>query len=41
MTKGKTTEDSHLKGTLAAVFLLGFFLIFTWVSVYFLFLERL
>lgn len=39
--KGKATEDSNLKGTLASVFLLGFFLIFMWVSVYFLFLERL
>ncbi|ANB60964.1 cytochrome c oxidase subunit 2A [Anoxybacteroides amylolyticum] len=38
---GKTTEESNLKGTLASVFLLGFFLIFTWVSVYYLFLERL
>lgn len=34
-------EHSELKGTLASVFLLGFFLIFTWVSVYYLFLERL
>ncbi|ANB56269.1 putative membrane protein [Anoxybacillus sp. B7M1] len=41
MTKGKAAEDNHLKGTLVSVFLLGFFLIFTWVSVYFLFLERL
>jgi hypothetical protein len=41
-TKVKTAEEkTSLKGTLASVFLLGFFLIFTWVSVYFLFLERL
>jgi len=39
--KGKAVEDNNLKGTLASVFLLGFFLIFTWVSVYYLFLERL
>ncbi|MBA2875490.1 cytochrome c oxidase subunit 2A [Thermaerobacillus caldiproteolyticus] len=34
-------EQTSLKGTLTSVFLLGFFLIFTWVSVYFLFLHRL
>ncbi|WP_027409171.1 hypothetical protein [Anoxybacteroides tepidamans] len=37
----KTSENSNLKGTLASSFLVGFFLIFTWVSVYFLFLKRL
>jgi hypothetical protein len=34
-------QETPLKGTLASVFLLGFFIIFTWVSVYFLFLHRL
>ncbi|MBD8068160.1 cytochrome c oxidase subunit 2A [Bacillus sp. PS06] len=29
------------KGTLASVFILGFFLIVTWLGVYFLFLDRL
>lgn len=37
----KTEDRSSLKGTLASVFLLGFFLIITWVGVYFLFLDRL
>ncbi|PLR99935.1 cytochrome c oxidase subunit 2A [Bacillus sp. T33-2] len=36
----KTEDNSTLKGTLASVFLLGFFLIATWVGVYFLFLDR-
>jgi hypothetical protein len=40
-TKTKVEKTSSLKGTLASVFFLGFFLIFTWVSVYFLFLDRL
>ncbi|PLS16299.1 cytochrome c oxidase subunit 2A [Bacillus sp. M6-12] len=41
--KTKTTVDDHssLKGTLASVFTLGLILIITWVSVYFLFLDRL
>jgi hypothetical protein len=40
--KMKTKEqETPLKGTLASVFLLGFFIIFSWVSVYFLFLHRL
>jgi len=34
-------KEPPLKGTLASVFLLGFFIIFSWVSVYFLFLHRL
>ncbi|HYK73920.1 MAG TPA: cytochrome c oxidase subunit 2A [Pseudoneobacillus sp.] len=39
--KIKVEEDSaSLKGTLASVFLLGFFIIVSWVSVYFLFVER-
>ncbi|MFC0297235.1 cytochrome c oxidase subunit 2A [Geobacillus jurassicus] len=37
----KKDEEPALKGTLASVFLLGFFIIFAWVSVYFLFLHRL
>ena len=36
----KVEDQSSLKGTLASVFLLGFFLIVTWVGVFFLFLER-
>ncbi|WP_423407184.1 cytochrome c oxidase subunit 2A [Heyndrickxia sp. MSNUG] len=39
-TNPKVEEQSSLKGTLASVFLLGFFLIITWVGVYFLFLDR-
>jgi uncharacterized membrane protein YqhA len=39
-TKTKVEESSSLKGTLASVFLLGFFLIITWVGVYFLFVNR-
>lgn len=37
----KTKTPSNLRGTLAAVFILGFFLIFTWVGVFLLFLDRL
>ncbi|MCK7606214.1 cytochrome c oxidase subunit 2A [Geobacillus stearothermophilus] len=37
----KKEKEPALKGTLASVFLLGFFIIFSWVSVYFLFLHRL
>ncbi|WP_439096839.1 cytochrome c oxidase subunit 2A [Bacillus massiliigorillae] len=37
----QTEEHSSLKGALASVFLVGFFIIFTWVGVYFLFLDRL
>jgi hypothetical protein len=34
-------EDiSSLKGTLAAVFFLGAFIVVTWVSVYYLFVDR-
>jgi hypothetical protein len=39
-SKTEIEDSSSLKGTLASVFLLGFFLIVTWVSVYFLFLDR-
>jgi hypothetical protein len=34
-------QETPLKGTLVSVFLLGFFIIFSWVSVYFLYLHRL
>ncbi len=37
----KTEEGSSLKGTLAAVFFVGFVLLGTWASVYFLYLGRL
>ena len=37
----KTEKPSNLRGTLASVFILGAFLIVTWVGVYFLFLSRL
>jgi hypothetical protein len=41
-TNLKTKEqEPPLKGTLASVFLLGFFIIFSWVSVYLLYLHRL
>jgi hypothetical protein len=33
-------HDSDLTGTLASVFMLGFFIIITWVSVWMLFLDR-
>lgn len=41
-TKQKSDVDdrSSLKGTLASVFLLGLFIVVTWVSVYLLFVER-
>jgi len=39
-SKTKVEDNSTLKGTLASVFLLGFFLVSVWVSVYFLFLDR-
>ncbi|UII54575.1 cytochrome c oxidase subunit 2A [Cytobacillus spongiae] len=39
-TKTEIEDSSSLKGTLASVFLLGFFLIITWVGVYFLYLDR-
>ncbi|MFD3446056.1 hypothetical protein ACFDTO_15795 [Microbacteriaceae bacterium 4G12] len=37
----KLESKSSLKGTLAAVFLLGLVLIFTWFGVYLIFLDRL
>jgi len=39
--KTEVEDNSSLKGTLASVFFLGIFIIVTWVSVYYLFLERL
>ncbi|MED4990719.1 cytochrome c oxidase subunit 2A [Geobacillus sp. NFOSA3] len=39
-TKTKEQEPP-LKGTLASVFFLGFFIILSWVSVYLLYLHRL
>ena len=41
-TKQKTEieDSSSLKGTLASVFFLGFFIAVTWVGVYYLFVER-
>lgn len=41
-TKQKTEveDSSSLKGTLISVFFLGIFIIVTWVSVYFLYLNR-
>ncbi len=38
--KTEIEDSSSLKGTLASVFLLGFFIIITWLSVYFLFVDR-
>jgi hypothetical protein len=37
----KIEDQSNLKGTLTFVFLLGAFIIVTWIGVYSLFLERL
>ncbi|MED3563335.1 cytochrome c oxidase subunit 2A [Bacillus xiapuensis] len=41
-TKQKTEieDSSSLKGTLASVFFLGLFIVVTWLSVYYLFVER-
>ncbi|MFD2445795.1 cytochrome c oxidase subunit 2A [Bacillus sp. CGMCC 1.16607] len=33
-------QSTPLTGTLASVFLLGFFIIITWVGVYYLYLDR-
>jgi hypothetical protein len=38
--RAEIEDSSSLKGTLASVFFLGIFLVVTWVSVYFLFLDR-
>ncbi|PEB52575.1 cytochrome c oxidase subunit 2A [Bacillus pseudomycoides] len=37
----KNSQKSSLKGTLISVFLVGFFIIFTWFSVYQIFVNRL
>ncbi|CAM3504727.1 cytochrome c oxidase subunit 2A [Cytobacillus oceanisediminis] len=39
-TKTEIEDSSSLKGTLASVFLLGFFLVITWIGVYLLFVSR-
>jgi hypothetical protein len=38
--KVEVEDKLSLKGTLASVFILGIFIVVTWVSVYYLFLER-
>ena len=38
--KVKTEDSSSLKGTLAAVFFLGLFLILSWFGVYYIFIDR-
>ncbi|MFZ7943099.1 MULTISPECIES: cytochrome c oxidase subunit 2A [Bacillaceae] len=38
--KTEVEDSSSLKGTMASVFLLGAFIIVTWVSVYYLFVDR-
>ncbi|MFJ5715793.1 cytochrome c oxidase subunit 2A [Neobacillus sp. NPDC093127] len=38
--KTEMEDRSSLKGTLASVFFLGIFIIVTWVSVYYLFVDR-
>jgi hypothetical protein len=38
--KTEVEDSSSLKGTLTSVFLLGLFLVFTWIGVYSLFLSR-
>ncbi|MDQ6599403.1 cytochrome c oxidase subunit 2A [Bacillus salipaludis] len=38
--KTEIEDSSSLKGTLASVFFLGLFIVLTWVSVYYLFVER-
>lgn len=41
-TKQKTEieDGSSLKGTLVSVFFVGFFIVASWLGVYFLFLDR-
>ena len=36
----ETKKDSSLKGTLISVFLIGGFIVVSWVSAFFLFLSR-
>jgi hypothetical protein len=38
--KPEIEDSSSLKGTLASVFFLGIFIVVTWISVYYLFVER-
>ena len=38
--KVEIEDRSSLSGTLASVFFLGIFIVVTWVSVYYLFVER-
>jgi hypothetical protein len=37
----KTEDSSSLKGTLASVFFVGFVMLATWASMYFVYLGRL
>ncbi|MGD6803290.1 cytochrome c oxidase subunit 2A [Rossellomorea vietnamensis] len=39
-TKVKTEDSSSLKGTFAAVLLLGLFLILSWFGVFYIFIDR-
>lgn len=39
-TQTEVEDGSSLKGALASVFLVGIFIVITWVSVYFLYLDR-
>lgn len=39
-TKTEVEDSSSLKGTLASVFGIGFFIIILWVSVFYLYLDR-
>jgi hypothetical protein len=38
--KANTDEDTNFKGTLVSVFFVGFVIVATWVSVYFVYLDR-
>jgi hypothetical protein len=38
--KVNTDDNINLKGTLVSVFLVGFVIVATWVSVYFVYLDR-
>jgi hypothetical protein len=38
--KPNTDEHASLKGTLVAVFILGIFIVISWVSVFYLFVAR-
>ncbi|WP_251554731.1 cytochrome c oxidase subunit 2A [Neobacillus muris] len=38
--KTEVEDSSSLKGTLASVFFVGLFIVVTWVSVYYLFVDR-